>query len=81
MPPNFAVTVPFWGPVTGVVLIENVFFVAPAGTVTLAGIVAEINVSLMETTGRLPERDSRAPAYHYGLAPCNGRLIEAQRGR
>src|SRR5262245_43052513 len=49
-PPIFAVTVPFWGSVTGVVFIVNVFFVAPAGTVTVAGIVAEINVSLIGTT-------------------------------
>jgi hypothetical protein len=46
----FAVTVPLWFPVTGVVLMENVFFVAPAGTITVAGIVVETSVSLIGTT-------------------------------
>ena len=47
---------------TGFVLMENVIVVAPPGTVTLAGIVAEVSVLLRETT--------RPPA-GAGFASCS----------
>ena len=62
VPPKFAVIVPLWSDVTGFVLMENVIVVAPAGTVTLAGVVADGSVSLMETT--------RPPA-GAGFASCS----------
>ena len=80
VPPKVAVIVPLWSVVTGVVLMENVVVVAPPGTVTLAGVVAEGSVSLMETT-RPPAGAGFASMQPTsdGLAPCNDRLIEAQR--
>ena len=62
VPPKFAVIVPLWSVVTGVVVMENVIVVAPPGTVTLAGVVADGSVSLMETT--------RPPA-GAGFASCS----------
>src|SRR6186713_2154121 len=62
VPPKFAVIVPVWRDVTGVVLMGNVIVVAPPGTVTLAGVVAEVNVLLRETT--------RPPA-GAGFASCS----------
>ena len=50
VPPKVAVIVPLWSDVTGFVLMGNVIVVAPPGTVTLAGVVADASVSLMETT-------------------------------
>ena len=47
--PNFAVIVPFWVVVTCVVRSKNACVVAPSGTVTLAGVIAAGNVSLMGT--------------------------------
>jgi len=49
VPPMFAVIVPLWVVLTCVVLIKNVCVVAPSGTVTLAGVIAAGNVSLMGT--------------------------------
>jgi hypothetical protein len=82
VPPTFAVIVPLWSDVTGFVLMGNVIVVAPPGTVTLAGVVAEANVLLRETT-RPPAGAGFASCSlpSDGLAPCNDRLIEAQRGR
>jgi len=62
VPPKVAVIVPLWSDVTGVVLMGNVIVVEPAGTVTLAGVVADGSVSLMEIT--------RPPA-GAGLASCS----------
>ena len=62
VPPKVAEIVPLSSVVTGFVLMENVIVVAPAGTVTLAGVVAETSVSLMETT--------RPPA-GAGFASCS----------
>ena len=47
--PNFAVIVPLWVVVTDVARIKNACLVAPSGTVTLAGVIAAGNVSLMGT--------------------------------
>jgi len=47
--PNFAVIVPLWVVVTCVVRSKNACVVAPSGTVTLAGVIAAGNVSLMGT--------------------------------
>jgi hypothetical protein len=48
--PSVAVTVAVWLLATDVVLTVNVALVAPAGTVTLAGVDAELELSLSETT-------------------------------
>ena len=71
VPPTFAEIVPLSSVVTGFVLMENVIVVAPSGTVTLAGVVAETSVSLIETT--------RPPA-GAGFASCSLPMTERHPG-
>ena len=80
VPPKFAVIVPLCSVVTGFVLMENVIVVAPPGTVTLAGVVAEGNVSAEGDNAAACRSGIRElQPTSDGLAPCNDRLIEAQR--